>query len=128
MKDYLISERPEVLEGRTHKIETPCGTLYITLNQLEGKLFEVRIIKGKPGSCLRGMLETIAILLSVLLQAKIPRDKIAKTLLNRVSCNCSEIIRYKGDEYSSCVDYIMKLILEDLLNNGEIKEEEATQV
>ncbi len=127
MKDYLIAERPDVLEGRTHKVKTPCGTLYVTLNELNNMLFEVRITKGKPGSCTRAMLETIGILLSVLLQTKMPREKIEKTLSNRITCNCSEVIRYKGEEYASCVDYIVRLMLEDLASRGEIKiEEEVT--
>lgn len=123
----MQTKRPEVLEGSTHRVETPCGALYITLNEYNGKLYEVRLTLGKVGNCARTFLETIAILLSVLLQSNIPREKVKKTLENGLDVNCSNVIWKDSIRYSSCIDLICKLILEELGARNEIKiEEEVT--
>jgi ribonucleoside-diphosphate reductase alpha chain len=119
-----LSERPEVLNGYTQRLKTPCGSFYLTLNELDGKLFEVRMRIGKSGNCVRGLFEFSAILISVLLQAEISRDVIEKALGHQNESNCGNKIYYKGEEYHSCVDYVVKKILEELLNRQEIKAEE----
>ncbi len=124
MKDYLIAERPEVLNGYTPKIDTQCGTLYLTLNELEEKLFEVRLIMGKAGNCVNTLLQTITILISVLLQSKIPPDKIAKALEKRLDSHCPEPFIKDGIKYVSCVDWVIRKILEDMTNRGEVNLEE----
>ena len=117
-------KRPEVLEGRTLKLNTPCGAFYLTLNEEEGNLREVRMLIGKSGNCVRGLFETIAILLSVLLQSDIPREKIKKTIFNQLECNCGNRIYNDGQEYHSCIDFVVQKILEDMAGRGEVKLEE----
>ncbi len=120
-------ERPEVLEGYTTKIPTPCGTFYLTLNEYDNKLCEVRMRIGKSGNCQRLLFETISILLSVLLQSNISKEKIQKILYHQFGSNCgNNKIRYKGEEYHSCIDYVITKIFEDMAGRGEIKLEENT--
>ncbi len=117
-------KRPEFLDGYTLQIDTPCGPLYLTLNEHENKLCEVRATLGKSGTCYNIMFQTIALFLSVMLQEGIPKSKIKKTLEHQFGGRCGNIIRHRGEEYQSCIDYIITKILEDLGSRGEIKLEE----
>lgn len=121
MKDY---ERPEVLEGRSLQLSTPCGKFYLTLNSDEDKLREIRCTMGKSGSCVNIFFQTIALFISVMLQSNISRDKIKKTLLNQFEGSCGQVIWYKGERYNSCIDFIITKILEDLASRGEVQIEE----
>jgi len=122
-------DRPEALEGYTPKLKTPCGSLYLTLNECDNKLCEVRVTMGKSGTCMNIMLQTIALLISVMLQSGINKDKIKKVLLNQFEGNCGNTIWYGGERYHSCIDFMIKRILEDMASRGEInlEEEEITQ-
>lgn len=121
MKNY---KRPEFLNGHTFKQQTPCGNFYLTLNEDNKEcLVEVRMGIGKSGNCVRMLFETIAILISVMLQSDIPRDKIAKTLLNQLEGNCGNRLYNSGDCFHSCLDFSVRKITEDLLNRGEIEKE-----
>lgn len=113
--------RPETLEGYTQRLPTPCGDLYLTLNEDKGTLREVRATLGKSGSCYNILFQTIALLLSVMLQEGISREKIKRTLENQFEGSCGQSIPYKGEVYHSCIDYIITKILEDMASRGEIK-------
>ena len=122
--------RPEVLEGYTQRLPTPCGDLYLTLNEDNGSLCEVRAILGKSGTCYNIMFQTLALFLSVMLQEGISREKIKDILLHQFEGRCGQRIVYKGEVYHSCIDYMITKILEDLASRGEIKlgeEKEETE-
>jgi len=118
-------KRPETLDGITAELPTPCGNFYLTLNECGGKLREVRMGIGKSGNCMRMLFETIAILVSVMLQSNIPKDKIVKTLFNQLEGNCGNRIYYKGEEYHSCLDYAIRKIIEDMAGRGEVLNDET---
>ena len=121
-QDY---ERPEVLEGRTIGLKTPCGGFYLTLNEDGNNLREIRMTLGKPGTCQRLLFETIAILLSVLLQSKIPREKIKKALYHQFEGNCGNNKSWhEGEEYHSCINFTITKIFEDMASRGEISFED----
>ena len=42
-----VKDRPETLQGLTTKVVTGLGSLYLTVNELDGKPFEVFAIIGK---------------------------------------------------------------------------------
>ena len=107
-------KRPEMLEGRTLLAKTPCGGFYLTLNECDNQLCEVRMLIGKSGNCVRVLFETIAILISVMLQENISKDKITKTLLNQLEANCGNTIWVDGDKYTSCIDYAVTKIIEQI--------------
>jgi len=114
-------KRPEVMRGRSPKLNTPCGTLYLTLNEDGGILREVRINMGKSGSCIGIMFPTIALFISVMLQSNMSREKIKKTLLKQFDGNCGQVIWQEGERFSSCIDWIITKILEEMANRGEIE-------
>jgi ribonucleoside-diphosphate reductase alpha chain len=64
MKDF---ERPEVLHGRTYKVRTGCGSLYVTINDdvpEGGKPIEMFLRLGKAGGCASATAETTGRLVS----------------------------------------------------------------
>ena len=114
-------ERPECLEGYTQRLSTPCGDLYLTLNEHQGSLCEVRSILGKSGTCYNIMFQTLSMFLSVMLQEGISKEKIKHILLHQFEGRCGQKIFQNGEEYHSCIDYMVIKILEDLASRGEIE-------
>lgn len=124
-------QRPEVLEGYTPKFNSHCGSLYVNMNPCENKLREVQITLGKCGTCQNLLFRTISLLISVLLQSNIPRENIQKALSHQLEGNCgSGGMFFDGVMYHSCVDFVFRLILQDMASRGEIKlgEKEEAQI
>jgi hypothetical protein len=121
-KDFV---RPEVLDGRTPKLSTPCGSLFVNLNHCDNILREVQMTLGKSGTCQNLLFRTISLLLSVLLQSNVKREDIVKAISHQMEGHCGNGRIYcDGAEYYSCIDFVFKLILEEMANRGEIKLEE----
>lgn len=120
--------RPEVLEGHTEKFSAPCGSVFAIFNTDNNTLREIGIIKGKAGCCDNLLLRVISLLLSKLLQSGLPKDDIVNFLEKQFEGNCgNNNIWVNGRIYHSCIDYIFKRIIEDLLSRGEITLEEEKQ-
>ena len=63
-----LKKRPETLKGRTIRVKSPFGTVYVTLNENgEGSPFELFLNTGKCGSDLAADAEAIGRLCSLLL-------------------------------------------------------------
>jgi len=73
-------ERPEHLEGITTKIKTGYGNLYITVNTMDGKPFEVFAQIGKSGYSTMADTEAMCRLISLALRSGIPVNEIVKQL------------------------------------------------
>jgi len=73
-------KRPPVLEGRTHKLLTGDGTLYLTVNNHEGRPFEVFVTIGKGGHNEAANAEAIGRLVSLCLRSNVPMESIVKQL------------------------------------------------
>lgn len=73
-------DRPECLEGKTTRVKTAAGTLFVTLNFADGKPYEVFAQIGKAGSDIMAMTEGIARLLSMSLQAGVSIEKAIEQL------------------------------------------------
>lgn len=65
-------ERQSVLSGRTYRMETPIGTAYVTVNDLDGQPYEVFINVGKGGSDVAAVSEALGRLCSLELQTPSP--------------------------------------------------------
>jgi hypothetical protein len=113
-------KRPDVLTGHTTKFKTGCSSLFITHNNLDDELFELRLNLGKSGSCVRGMLELIGILYSTILQMdidKVDKIKILKKHSQGISCGSPFTI---GDKtYVSCLDLIAQETIKELENGNK---------
>jgi len=73
--------RPETLRGNTRRMETPLGTLYVTITEDDrGQPFEVFMSLGKAGGALMADVEAIGRLLSLALRSGIPMKEIHRQL------------------------------------------------
>jgi ribonucleoside-diphosphate reductase alpha chain len=73
--------RPELLRGSTRRVETPLGTMYVTLTEDDkGQPFEVFMSLGKAGGALMADVEAIGRLISLALKSGIPVDAIHRQL------------------------------------------------
>ena len=80
-------QRPAMLRGRTAKMNSPLGDLYLTINEDEGgRPFEVFCTLGKAGGAAMADAEAIGRLISLSLRSGIPITSI-KDQLRGISCD-----------------------------------------
>ncbi len=73
--------RPDMLRGTTRRIETPLGTLYVTITEDDrGQPFEIFMSLGKAGGALMADVEAIGRLISLALRSGIPMKEIHRQL------------------------------------------------
>lgn len=73
--------RPELLRGSTRRVETPLGTLYVTITEDDkGQPFEMFMSLGKAGGALMADVEAIGRLISLALRSGIPMQEIHRQL------------------------------------------------
>jgi ribonucleoside-diphosphate reductase alpha chain len=73
--------RPELLRGTTRRLETPLGTLYVTVTEDDrGQPFEVFMSLGKAGGALMADVEAIGRLISLALRSGVPLKEIHRQL------------------------------------------------
>jgi len=72
MKQPSVRQRPSVLRGHTRKIDTPLGSMYVTINEDEqSRPFEVFVALGKAGGSAMADAEAIGRLISLGLRSGI---------------------------------------------------------
>jgi ribonucleoside-diphosphate reductase alpha chain len=105
----LIAPRPrhELTWGATRKMNTGCGSLYVTINEDEYGIFEVFAAMGKGGGCAASQTEGIGRLISLALRAGIDKEQIVKQLKG---VRCPSQAWEKGGRIYSCSDAIAKAI------------------
>ena len=73
--------RPELLRGTTRRLETPLGTIYVTVTEDDlGQPFEVFMSLGKAGGALMADVEAIGRLISLGLRSGIPLQQVYRQL------------------------------------------------
>jgi ribonucleoside-diphosphate reductase alpha chain len=73
--------RPELLRGTTRRIETPLGTLYVTVTEDDRRQpFEIFMSLGKAGGALMADVEAIGRLISLALRSGIPLREVHRQL------------------------------------------------
>jgi len=61
----IVRQRPDIMEGFTQKVKTGLGVLYLTVNEVDGKPFEVFTTIGKSGRSITAKAEAIGRLVSL---------------------------------------------------------------
>jgi ribonucleoside-diphosphate reductase alpha chain len=73
--------RPELLKGSTRRVETPLGTLYVTITEDDkGQPFEIFMTLGKAGGALMADVEAVGRLISLALRSGIPMNEVHRQL------------------------------------------------
>jgi len=75
-----VRERPDVVTGFTQKINTGLGTLYLTINELDDRPFEIFATIGKSGRSITAKAEAIGRLVSLAMRSGVDVEEIVKQL------------------------------------------------
>jgi ribonucleoside-diphosphate reductase alpha chain len=103
--------RPEVVSGRTMRMETGCGSLYVTTNDTEEGAFELFAQIGKAGGCAASQTEAIGRLVSLSLRSGVDPAAIARQLQG---VRCPYPSWNKGHKVLSCADGIGQALARSL--------------
>ena len=95
--------RPEVVTGRTLRMETGCGNLYVTTNETDEGPFELFAQIGKTGGCAASQTEAIGRLVSLALRSGVDPRAVARQLRG---VRCPYPSWNRGHKVLSCADAI----------------------
>jgi ribonucleoside-diphosphate reductase alpha chain len=108
-------KRPVETKGIVTKVNTGCGTLYITVAYDDKGIFEVFSTLGKSGACASAQLEAICRLISLALRSGVDVGHVVKQLRG---IRCPSIAWEGGKSILSCADAIAS-VLEKHVNSDE---------
>lgn len=100
--------REDILSGKTVKLHTGCGGIYIVVNFSNRRPYEVLISAGKAGGCAASQAETLGRLISLNLQAGVVIADIVKQLKN-IRCSSPYYMKDENKIFS-CADAVAKAL------------------
>ena len=78
--EKLRAPRPQSIAGTTERIETPVGTLFMTINRADGRLYEIFLNIGKAGADVTADAEGFGRLLSMIFKAGMSPERVIDQL------------------------------------------------
>lgn len=101
-------DRTKILTGKTIRVSTGCGHLYITTNyDTNDNLVEVFATLGKAGGCAKGFLEALTRSITLGIKYGVPVDEFVKELKE---IRCPILGWDEGMQVLSCPDAIAKVL------------------
>lgn len=107
--------RPLILSGKTIRMETGCGSLYVTVNEDEEGAFEVFNTMGKAGGCAASQCEAIGRLISLAWRSGVDVERVVQQLRG---IHCQKPFGFGDNRVNSCADAIGRAIQIFLKHNG----------
>jgi ribonucleoside-diphosphate reductase alpha chain len=108
--------RPEVLPGRTRKLKTGCGNIFVTITtDDDGRPLELFVKHGKAGVCSQAQCEAIGRLASLALRSDVDPRQIEKQL---AGITCHAPFGFGPDKVLSCADAIARAVRLELADEG----------
>lgn len=107
------AKRPKVLSGRTERVATGCGNMYVTTDTDGERLFEVFAVLGKAGGCAKCQCEAITRCITVGLRYGVPVAEYIKQLSSLKCPSPGEVTGGEGDKVDriwSCPDAIARVL------------------
>lgn len=118
--------RPKKLVGATYKMNTPLGKAYITVNEVDGKPFEVIVNVGKAGSDVFAMSEALGRVSTLFLRfGELPNGNKANLLIKHLKgIGGSGAVGFGPNRVESIPDAVAKAI-ELHINEEQVQSEEV---
>ena len=113
-------ERPEVLNGSTYKMQTGCGSLYVTINEDTAGFCELFTTIGKAGGCAEAQCQAIGRMVSLAWRSGVQPEKVARQLMD-ISCHSPRGLGEK--KILSCADAVARAIKCHMTSNGHAASE-----
>ncbi|MCG2760440.1 MAG: vitamin B12-dependent ribonucleotide reductase [Candidatus Delongbacteria bacterium] len=118
--------RPDIMEGKTYKVNTGEGAMYVTVNTFDGKPFELFASIGKAGGNAAAQSEAISRMVSLALRSDIDLNVIIKQL---IGIGSPTPVWHNGEQILSTPDAIGKILKKYYVdqNKAEGKAEDKSE-
>lgn len=100
-------KRPKQTTSETHRVETGCGHLYVTVGRDNGNIIELFATLGKAGGCAHAQAEALTRTISLGLKHKVPVEEYIEQLEN---IKCPNQTWDDKVQIMSCADAIAKVL------------------
>jgi ribonucleoside-diphosphate reductase alpha chain len=116
--------RPEVLKGKTKRVKTGCGFLYVTVNEKDGVPIEVFCRLGKAGGCASSQTESLGRLISMVLRGG---GKVGEVVDQLRGVSCHQPNGLGPSKILSCADGVAK-VLSEWIEGPEVGEKKVERM